>query len=66
MNCDICNGELWTCESHFNESWPDCGCPAPGVPCVCNPDADLPPGFKVLCSTVPDRTYNDPDNLGLT
>lgn len=21
------------------------------MPCICNPDADLPPGFKVLCST---------------
>jgi len=50
MNCDICNDELWTCENHFNEPWPDCGCPGPGVPCVCNPDADLPPGFTVLCS----------------
>ncbi len=50
MNCEICNGELWVCENHDCISWWHCDCGGAGTPCVCNPEAKLPPDFKVLAS----------------
>jgi hypothetical protein len=49
--CEICHGEaLGLRGPHptlpLNEKGCQCG---PGVPCVCNPDGKMPPGFKVHC-----------------
>ena len=50
MNCDICNDELWVCENHDCTPWEDCDCGGAGMPCVCNPEAKLPPNFTILAS----------------
>lgn len=53
--CETCDGVLWVCENHNDKPWGDtplaCDC-GWGVaePCDCNPFADLPPGFKIICS----------------
>ncbi len=52
MGCDICNDELWVCENHDCISWGECTCGGAGMPCVCNPEAQLPSDFKVLASTL--------------
>ena len=46
MNCHTCKGQLWVCESHPVQSWPHCE--GAGMPCTCNPDAMMPPGFKAV------------------
>jgi len=50
-DCNNCYGEGWVCESHTHMAWLDgkgC-CGEPAVPCSCNVDQELPPGFRVLC-----------------
>ena len=55
QTCTRCGGCLWVCEEHPLAAWDercavdgcDSGC---GIPCVCNPEARIPPGFTVLAS----------------
>lgn len=43
-----CGGERWICEEHPELPWPHDDCPGPGMPCHCNPNAELNPGFTVI------------------
>lgn len=46
--CVICGGEGWVCERHPHRPWPEgCDCSA-GMPCECNPEGQLPPGFRII------------------
>lgn len=50
MNCTVCQGEGWVCEDHPDKAW-DSGngcCGAAGAPCVCNPEAKMPPGSTII------------------
>lgn len=49
MTCPKCNGVLWLCEKH-GKPWESCCDVGPGVPCECNPEERMPPGFKEHCS----------------
>jgi len=50
MTCAVCEGERWVCEDHPFKAWGDgdgC-CGAPGMPCVCNPGNEPPPGSVMV------------------
>jgi hypothetical protein len=47
--CKICVGERWVCETHRDKRFSHDGCPGPGIPCECNPDERMPPGFLAHC-----------------
>ena len=49
FECDLCEDDMWICEQHQNKPWPHDDCPGPGEPCCCNPDAELPKGFEIIC-----------------
>jgi hypothetical protein len=53
--CSICGGALWVCEAHPEVPWIDgkACCGEPGIPCQCNPDERMPPGFVVTCASRP-------------
>src|ERR1044072_1561477 len=44
VECPICQGERWVCESHPLTRWDAC-CGDCGVPCQCNPAGTMPPAF---------------------
>lgn len=37
----ICGGGGWICEQHPDRTWPHDNCAGPGMPCVCNPKANV-------------------------
>lgn len=45
--CALCRGDGWLCERHPEQAWEHDSCRSAGVPCGCNPTADMPPGFNV-------------------
>lgn len=52
MKC-FCNGTGWVCADHPNQEWNVCTeCKpvgaAEGAPCICNPDASMPPGTVII------------------
>lgn len=48
MTC-LCGGTGWVCENHAEHEWGKCPlCEGAGVACVCNPDADMPPGTAII------------------
>lgn len=55
-DCAICEGCGWVCENHELRPWGGesnsaaaCDCGA-GMPCTCNPDAQLSAGSQIICS----------------
>jgi hypothetical protein len=58
--CPHCVGERWMCEEHperrFGHIIDGKPCPGPGIPCKCNPDQLMPPGFKAHCSVDGNQT----------
>lgn len=51
--CPRCLGSGWVCERHPTRRWAGasaCPCAAPGMPCACNPSAQLIPGTQILIS----------------
>jgi len=54
-SCPTCKGYLWVCEDHPLAVWDEgCeidGCGGAGVACVCNPDSEMPPGFRAIACT---------------
>lgn len=60
--CTICDDTLWVCENHRDKPWDglsdrSCDCGGAGEPCECNPDALMPPGFKVTCGWDDDGNF---------
>ncbi len=52
--CNLCRDTLWVCENHPNQPAHNCEfCEGAGMPCVCNPGAEFPPGFIVLMEVEP-------------
>jgi hypothetical protein len=37
----LCDGTGWLCEAHPDLPFGHDGCPGPGVPCACNPKAEV-------------------------
>lgn len=50
IECPICRGELWVCEAHRFVAWSQCRCGEPGIPCDCNVEQRMPPGFEPICA----------------
>ena len=52
--CPRCHGCRWVCVDHPMAAWDEgCevdGCGAEGVACICNPEAEMPPGFQGIAS----------------
>ena len=47
--CNLCRDSLWVCENHPTEPAHDCQyCEGAGMPCVCNPGAEFPPGTMFI------------------
>jgi len=59
MTCTICRGTKWVCVDHPTTPWGFepwcCPCGAEGAPCVCNPDARMPPGVETVASVEPGK-----------
>lgn len=52
-----CNGTGWVCENHPAHEWGKCPlCEGAGSPCICNPNADMPPGTKIIAQVGEDET----------
>jgi len=47
VTCQICKGERWLCEDHPDQPYEHDGCRGCGIPCKCNPNQEMPPGFRV-------------------
>lgn len=41
ISCPVCRGARWVCEDHPNLPWKHDGCGGAGIPCVCNPNAEV-------------------------
>lgn len=52
--CNLCRDTLWVCENHPTEPAHDCQyCEGAGMPCVCNPGAEFPPGMTIIAEFIP-------------
>jgi hypothetical protein len=59
----MCHGCRWVCVAHPDKPWDDgctvTGCDAEGIACVCNPNAEMPPGVQVIASVDEPRAVPD-------
>jgi hypothetical protein len=49
-----CGASGWVCENHGDVEWGKCTCGGAGSPCICNPDADMPPGTQIIAQLDPE------------
>lgn len=62
--CDLCRDSLWVCENHPNQPAHDCEfCDGAGMPCVCNPGAEFPPGVKLVMGFIEVQFGDDDERL---